>query len=308
MSRAPAIKPPDGGISISFDSNMVEVRIDQIIPLKAIDYGFHTSTKYKQILSSIQEIGIIEPPVVVEDTNTKGRYILLDGHLRIEALKELGETMVICLISLDDEAFTYNKHINRVSPIQEHRMIIRAIERGVPEAKLAKALSLNICSIIRKRDMLDGICDEVVDMFKDKMVSTTIFPILRQMQWFRQIEVAHLMNDTNVYSISYARALLAATPKKQLVEPEKPRKIKGLGEEQMARMETEMANLQGEYRLIEEGYGTDVLNLTLAKGYLSALLGNARVVRYLAQYHPEILKQFQRIAEMNSLIDGSSAQ
>lgn len=304
MSRALAIKPPDGGIAISFDNNLIEIRVDQIIPLKIIDYGFYATPKYKQIFSSIQEIGIIEPPVVVADSNIEGRYILLDGHIRIEALKRLGEMKVICLLSLDDEAFTYNKHINRVSPIQEHRMIIRAIERGVSEAKLAKALSLNVSSIIRKRDMLDGICEEVVDMFKDKMVSTNIFPILRQMQWFRQIEVATLMNDTNVYSVSYARALLAATAKKQLVEPDKPRKIKGLGEEQMARMETEMANLQGEYRLIEEGYGTDVLNLTLAKSYLSALLANARVVRYLAQYHPEILKQFQKISEMTSLGDG----
>ncbi len=69
----------------------------------------------------------------------------------------------------------------------------------------------------------------------------------------------------------------------------------------MARMEGEMNSLQREYRLIEENYGTDVLNLTIAKTYLASLLGNARVVCYLAQQHPEILGQFQKIAEMASL-------
>ena len=38
--------------------------------------------------------------------------------------------------------------------------------------------------------------------------------------------------------------------------------------------------------------------LVLAKGYLAKLLGNARVVRYLAQHHQEFLSEFQKIAEM----------
>ena len=44
--------------------------------------------------------------------------------------------------------------------------------------------------------------------------------------------------------------------------------------------------------------GTDHLDLVLAKGYLARLLGNARVVRYLAQHHQEFLSEFQKIAEM----------
>ena len=47
------------------------------------------SPKYSQIVASIREIGIIEPPVVSRDAQSRGRYILLDGHLRLEALKEL---------------------------------------------------------------------------------------------------------------------------------------------------------------------------------------------------------------------------
>ena len=69
----------------------------------------------------------------------------------------------------------------------------------------------------------------------------------------------------------------------------------------MARMESEMESLQREYRLIEENYGCDVLNLTLAKGYLGTLMGNARIVRYLAQHHADILTQFQKLADMTSL-------
>jgi len=110
------------------------------------------------------------------------------------------------------------------------------------------------------------------------------------------------MNDAGNYSTSYAEALFAATPRDQLADPAKPKKVQGLDNDQMARMENEMANLQGEYTLIQESYGADILHLTLAKVYLSTLLGNARVVRYLAQHHREFLSQFQQITEMKSLV------
>ena len=105
------------------------------------------------------------------------------------------------------------------------------------------------------------------------------------------------MNDAGVYSKPYANALLTTTPRDQLTDPEKHKKVNGLDEEQLARMES----LQHEYRLIEENYGCDVLNLTLARGYLGTLMGNARIVRYLAQHHGDILTQFQKLADMTSL-------
>jgi len=46
-----------------------------------------------------------EPPIVARDRDESGKYLLLDGHLRIEVLREMGEREVVCLISIDDEAF-----------------------------------------------------------------------------------------------------------------------------------------------------------------------------------------------------------
>lgn len=298
---------PDGGINMGFDSDMVELTLSQIAPLKVVAPSLQASSKYKQIVSSIREVGIIEPPVVSPESRSRTRFILLDGHMRIQALRELGIDTVTCLISSDDEAFTYNKHVNRISPIQEHRMIRRAVERGVPEEKIAKALNLDVKSIVMKRNLLDGICQDASDMMKDKMVAIGVFPILKRMKPYRQIEAVTLMNDAGTYSASYAKALLAATPKDQLTQPEKPKNVKGLTDEQMARMESEMGSLQREYRLIEENYGTDVLNLTLAKAYLGSLLGNARVVRYLAQHHSDIFREFQKIADITSLGNGEAA-
>lgn len=292
---------------IGFDTDTITLKLENIAPLKLVTPTMRDSDKFQQILASIREIGIIEPPVVARKQKGQEKHLLLDGHLRIEALKELGEKEVICLVSTDDEAFTYNKYISRLSTIQEHRMIVRAVKRGVSEEKLARALNLNVANIVRKRNLLQGICPEAVELLKDKMVASNVFKIMRRMKAVRQIEAATLMNDANTYSFPYIQALLAGTPKSQLLNPETPKKIKGLDEEQIARMEAEMGSLQGEYRLIEESYRINVLNLTVAQTYLTTLLGNSRVKKYLSQHYPEFLTQFQKIANMTSLGGGEMA-
>jgi len=56
------------------------------------------------------------------------------------------------------------------------------------------------------------------------------------------------------------------------VKGKKPEKLTGLTQEQMAKMELGMSNLQGQYRMVEQTYGQDVvLILVLAKGYLARL-------------------------------------
>lgn len=292
-------------IKVAFDDTTIELEIDQIIPIKPVAEAAKKSSKYKQILASIREIGIIEPLAVSAKRQPRGKYILLDGHMRLEALKELGEKVAVCLMSTDDESFTYNKHINRLSTVQEHKMIVRAIERGVSEERIAHALNVDVDHIIRKKTLLVGICDEVVEMLKDKMAPVATFPVLRRMKAVRQIEAVTLMIDAGIYSRSYADALLAATPKDQLVEPDKPKRIKGLDEDQMARMESEMSSLQREYKAIDENYSRDVFNLTFAKKHVSTLLSNAKVVRYLVNNHPDILSQFQKITELNGLKDAA---
>src|SRR6201999_2304485 len=107
-------------------------------------------------------------------------YLLLDGLLRIEALRDLDIAEVDCLISTDDEAFTYNKRVNRLSAPQEHRMIVRAIERGVSEERLAQALGFNVSAIQRRARLMDGICEEVVELLKDAPCPLSVFDVLRK--------------------------------------------------------------------------------------------------------------------------------
>ncbi|RJE82576.1 plasmid partitioning protein RepB C-terminal domain-containing protein [Paracoccus onubensis] len=284
-------------VKIGFEETSLRISIDAILPLHEISERVRKSVKYSQIAASIAEVGIIEPPVIVRDRDDKDRFHLLDGHLRIDILKNRGETEVVCLIALDDEAFTYNKRVSRIAIIQEHKMILNAIRKGVSEERLARALNVNIANIRMKRNLLVGICPEAAELLRDKHVPITVFTELRYLKPMRQIEAAQSMITMNRYSTGYARSLVASTPEDQLVEG-RERRPRGLTEEQIAVMQRESENLDREFKLVEQSYGADQLDLVQAVGYVNHLLGNARIVKHLAQHHADILTELQKIVDM----------
>lgn len=302
MRRSPQLSrlPSDQVVRAGFEHKTHRIAIADIKPLKLTTDAVKDSQKYIQIAASIREVGVIEPPVVARDRDNPKQYLLLDGHLRVECLRSMGETEVVCLISTDDEAFTYNKRVNRLAIIQEHRMILKAVERGASEERIAKALNVDVAHIKRKRRLLNGICLEAADLLKDKHISINAIWELKKLVPMRQIEAAELMVAMNKYTIGYARSLVAATPQVQMVNQGKPKRVKGLTSEQLALMERESANLEREFKVVEHSYGTDHLELVLAKGYLTKILGNNRVVRYLTQHHQEILTELQKIAELET--------
>lgn len=288
---------PRLSVSNAFEDTTFRIPLSDILPLREVTATIKKSIKYGQIAASIKEVGIIEPPVVVRDSNSKNQYHLLDGHLRVEILREQGATEVVCLIATEDEAFTYNKRVSRIAIIQEHKMILNAISKGMPEERLARALNVNVASIRLRRNLLSGICPEAADLLRDRHIPLNVFIELRKMKPMRQIEAAELMIAMNRYSNSYAKSLVAATPENQLMEG-KRKVVRGLTSDQVARMEQETASLDRDFKLIEQSYGSDHLDLVLAIGYVARLLENARVVRYLAQRHPEFLAEFHKIAEV----------
>jgi hypothetical protein len=285
---------------MAFEGSGAVISLAAIDLLRPVTPAVRKSVKYAQIAASIREVGIIEPPVVARKKGSIGRYLLLDGHIRLDILSTIGAVEVACLISTDDEAFTYNKRVNRLATIQEHRMILKAIERGVPDDRIARALNVNVSTLREKKNLLNNICPEAVDLLADKHVPLGSFAMLRKMAPTRQIEAAELMISMNKYTINYSRSLLIATPPDQLLEGPKQRIVKGLSDQQLALMERESSALERAFKVAEQSYGEDRLALVITKGYLSRLLGNSRVARYLTQNHADISTEFQKLTEPES--------
>jgi ParB-like chromosome segregation protein Spo0J len=289
------------GVALGFNPEPLSLPMDRILPSRKVPVGLATTRKFRQIRSSIEEIGLIEPLSVTSVDAATGQHMLLDGHVRMVVLRDLGHDTAPCLMATDDEAYTYNNRVNRLSTIQEHLMIRRAVDRGVSPERLAKALSVDVSQITKKMNLLEGICPEAVELFKDRQFSVELARVVRKMKPTRQVECAELMVSANNLTVAYAEALLVASPADTLIDGKRARNVSGVTPEQMARMEREMASLQGQYRLVEQSYGQDVLNLVLARGYLAKLLENPTVSKFIKQRQPEVLEQFVSIVEATAL-------
>src|SRR5215510_12567501 len=94
-------------VKLAFERESVVVAIRNLVPLRTLRPGTKETKKYSQIVRSIRAIGLVEPPVVAPDPAKPDNYFLLDGQLRVEALRDLGVAEVECIISTDDETYTY---------------------------------------------------------------------------------------------------------------------------------------------------------------------------------------------------------
>jgi len=286
---------------VRFEMRKIRVSLDRILPVRQIKDPQERIERYKTILESIKVVGLIEPLMIYPQQGQKGMYLLTDGHLRLIALNELGETEADCLVALDDESFTYNARINRLSPIQEHRMIKRAIHNGVKPDRIAAALNKPLQAVKACMRLLDGISEEVAELLKDKAMSHKVLCLLKQVNGVRQIEIAEFMLSANNFTVGYVEALIMGTPKDQLVKPDKPKKKKGLSLEEIARLEQEMEMIGRDFRAVEQSYGENVLNLTLIRGYAKKLLENVKVIKFLRANYPDILNQFELITTAETL-------
>ena len=67
---------------LGFDLETYQIPLDTLMPSKRIPDGVMSTRKYKQVVSSIHEISLIEPLSVIQHDPAKPEFILLDGHLR----------------------------------------------------------------------------------------------------------------------------------------------------------------------------------------------------------------------------------
>ena len=283
-------------IAFGFDLEEIVLPLGRIVSHKEITDVIRATRKYKQIAAAMKYVGMVEPIVVFPMSEKKGYFRLLGGHIRLDILRCAGETETICLLSKDDEGFTYNHRISRLSPIQEHFMILEAIKKGVAESLIAKSLNVNIGHIRSKRDLLQGICAEAVNCMKDHPFSPAAIRVIRKMHPTRQITVAKHMIAMNSFSEKFALQMLASTPQNMLLDS-KPKYMESLAAETIAQMDMELSQSRGQQEDIREQLGIINVQLTRTSTYCEKLLRNKLVSQYIKKNHP------QEFGDMNQLLE-----
>lgn len=180
-------------------------------------------------------------------------------------------------------------------------MILKALESGVSEQRIADTLNVDVAAIRKKRDLLDGLCHEAIELLKERTIVPGALREIRRALPMRQIEMAELMRSAHNFSTTYAKCLIAATPVEQLVESEQPKDIDGLRADDVARIEREMLMIEKDFRRIEDSHGKNVLNLVLTVSFIRRLIDNVAVVKFLTKQYPDIFAEFEKLVEATDL-------
>jgi len=273
---------------ISFTSQKLSLPLTAISPIRQVPKEGRNLPRYESIVASIKEIGLVEPLIVFSQKGRADHYLIMDGHQRYFALKELGREMADCIVSTDDESFTFNARVNRLAPIQEHRMIMKAVQNGVSAERIAVALSRDVSTVKSFLSLMVGIHEEAADLLKEKPISPQAIRALKKVKGMRQIEMVELMISMNDYSTSYVEALVMGTPKEHLADPAKSKHKKGLTSQAVIRLESEMATLEQDFKAVEKSYGENVLNLTLGRVYLKKIMENPKILRFIKTRHSDL--------------------
>lgn len=285
-----------------FNHHFQSYPIETLIPSRTLPINIKSSGKYKQIVNSISEIGLIEPVMIF--INDNGEQKILDGHLRIEALKDLNITHAHCLISPVEETYSYNKRVNHLTILQEQKMLQKAVESGVSVEKLCAVLGLSQGMVNTRLRISDGISKEVLALLAEKNVSQNIFDILRKIKPYKQIEFVTTMITLNNFTKKFALSMLLALPLEYLVrESDNINENKDMVKT-LVRLEKEMAALQIETQNIQNEYAENNLNLIIVKSYIAKLLRTNDVIHWLYDNkcdYLDVLKKVLGIENLNEI-------
>lgn len=271
------------------DFQSVDVPITALRPLRERKVS---KREYQRILASIRAIGLIEPLVVYPDGD---RFLIVDGVQRYRALLELKVEIVPCILSKRREAFTANRMVNRVSPVQENRMIEKSLDE-LDEPTIAAALGLSGIGHRMKKTLLKQLHPDVAGALDQGKITRTCALELTNVKSPRQKEILTAMESYNDWTLPFARSLILKTPpalrdvrRRRKHDPwNKTAKRK----DDLLKKLADAEQKHDFYSRLYKQYTVDLLRLAI---YARSLLTNTRIREYLDEHHSEIVARFEAI-------------
>jgi ParB-like chromosome segregation protein Spo0J len=270
------------------DSQAKDIPIIRLRPLRERKI---TKREFNRILVSIKITGLIEPLTVYPDGQD---YVILDGVQRYKALLELGEEIAPCLVGMRREAFTANRMVNRVSPVQENRMIEKSLEE-LDEQTIAAALGLSGISHRLKKTLLKQLHPDVALALDQNKIARTCAKEMTFVKPLRQKEILAAMEEYKDFSLAFARALILKTPPAQRESRTRRKKPWDKAAKRKSDLLKRLAETEKKhdfYSRLYKQYTVDLLRLAI---YARSLLTNTRIREYLDEHFPAIVARFEGV-------------
>jgi ParB-like chromosome segregation protein Spo0J len=248
--------------------------------------------EYQRIRASLLAVGLIEPLLVFPEN---GHYIILNGHQCYRILVELGVKTVPCIFARQKESFTSNRMVNRLSPLQESRMIRKSLAE-LDEKTIATALGLKKIAHRLKPSFLKQLDPKIAAAFDAGTITKACVQELTYVTPQRQEEIFSIMENYKDFTLPFVRSLVLKTP------PNARTKNRAGAKNPWSRNEKNKSNLLKKladteekhdfYTSLYRQYSINLLKLVI---YARSLVNNERIAAYLSASHPAILATFQQV-------------
>ena len=280
----------EGAGIVSLNLKRVMLKRDEVHVEYKREIDFEKNRKYKKIISSVMSLGMIEPLSVYREENA---YILLDGYLRWKAAGELGIDELPCFVYPNRDSYTFNAMRNELSPLQESKMIQRALSQGVDEKDLAAVLNVQVDRIRKVRKLSDNLVPKAKELLEsDRIVSSTAEQLIRVNEE-RQHTILKKMEEVGNYNASYAKLLVMKTPKEMMKSPGAP-KDKDL-DRSKKRLYTQIKNGDQEIEFYAKNYKDNMKALMKQVIFFRTLLERKSTSDYLSNHYPSIVAEVSKV-------------
>lgn len=261
---------------------------------------------YEKLQESVRRSGLIKPLVVIPPASSTEdevprTLLVVDGQLRLSALRANSIRAASCVTPVRDRTFARSERFNMPSLVQEHQIVDRALQAGWSSVQLAKLLGVAPAAVDLRRKMLRGICADAIAMLSETSAPEGAFAHLRRMVPERQIKAAKTMVIMGEYSARLSLALLRATPRSQLIR--KLRTPNWTDDERAGALEAQerLSSTAELTSQLQSAHAQSTAEFVILRGYVRRLLANAKLVGWLARERSEDLRQLQSIADTESL-------
>ena len=264
-----------------------------LIKLKKIKCRRIDPQTLAKIRTSIKQVGLLEPLHV--SPSQGGYHNILDGDYRFDILLEMGLETAPCIIRDDMDIYTANYQVNHLTPIEESKMIKKAMEI-VDGQLIADVFGLKRISSRLHETLLNRLHPTIVKAFNTGKLTKVCARELAEVVPERQLEIFAMMQNTKNFGPSFVKKQILLTP---LKKQQSKRKTAPWAENQERKksLGTNLAEKQAEHDQLAKLFREYTTALMLTVIHCREIITNKVIEKYLKTHMTPIYMEIKSIIE-----------
>jgi hypothetical protein len=182
---------------------------------------------------------------------------------------------------------------NELSPLQESKMLKKAVSKGVDEKDLAAALNVHVDRIRKTKNLGNNLVPKARELLDSNRIFKNTAEQLRKVNEERQLMILKKMEEIGDYRASYAKVLVMKTPEEMMRSPRRSRG--GNPDSSKRRLYTQIKKGDKEIEFYAQRYKENMKELMKQVVLFRTLLERDITSEYLSRHYPQMVIRVQEI-------------